>query len=90
LIFPNLNKAIFSESTIWPNDFDPAKHGLITAPSNRRPHADFTVTFAPELSPEQIKATLEALADYYRACGGIGFKSDFELEDFPMEQRKYA
>ena len=43
--------------------------------------ADFTITFAPELSPEQITSTLQLLADYYRVCGGVGFEIDFELEE---------
>jgi len=32
--------------------------------------ADISITFDPSLSPEQIKATLTAFANYYRACGG--------------------
>jgi hypothetical protein len=43
--------------------------------SNR---ADFTITFSPDLSQEQITAALAALSDYYRACGGIGFQVEFE------------
>ena len=42
---------------------------------------DFIISFVPELSAAQIKATLQALADYYRACGGVGLKVDFELEE---------
>lgn len=42
---------------------------------------DFTIIFAPELSAEQIKGTLQALADHYRACGGVGFEIDFEVEE---------
>ena len=40
--------------------------------------SDFTITFSPELSPEDVKAVLTALSDYYRACGGIGFQVEFE------------
>jgi TIR domain len=43
--------------------------------------ADFCISFDPDLSPEQIRSTLQALADYYRACGGVGFEIDFELEE---------
>jgi small subunit ribosomal protein S1 len=42
---------------------------------------DFTITFHDDLTPAQVTATLQALADYFRACGGVGLKVDFELED---------
>jgi len=42
---------------------------------------DFTLTFASDLTPDQINSTLHALADYYRACGGVGFEIDFQLQD---------
>lgn len=51
---------------------------------------DFTVTFSPDLSPEQIAAALSALADYYRACGGVGFKTGFELQTVSVRQPVYA
>lgn len=41
----------------------------------------FEITFSPDLSAVQVKSCLEGLADYYRACGGAGFQSDFELAD---------
>ena len=31
------------------------------------------ITFHQDLSAEQVRLTLTALADYYRACGGLGF-----------------
>jgi transcriptional regulator with XRE-family HTH domain len=42
---------------------------------------DFEVTFSPDLTLGQITTTLEALAGYYRACGGLGFQIDFEFEE---------
>ena len=42
---------------------------------------DFTITFDPSLSAKQIRTSLAALADYYRACGGVGLRIDFELEE---------
>ena len=45
---------------------------------NPNPH--FTVVFSESLSAEQVKGTLEALAEYFRACGGAGFGFDFEFE----------
>jgi Domain of unknown function (DUF4062) len=46
----------------------------------------FNMVFAPELSADQVKATLAALADYYRACGGVGLQMDFEIADVLVEE----
>lgn len=51
---------------------------------------NFDITFSPELAPQQIKAMLEALADYYRACGGVGFEVEFELEDVQVPELIHA
>jgi hypothetical protein len=45
----------------------------------------FQIAFAPQLSEAQVAASLEALADYYRACGGVGLESDIELVDVLVE-----
>ncbi|HEV3040190.1 MAG TPA: DNA-directed RNA polymerase subunit alpha C-terminal domain-containing protein [Candidatus Angelobacter sp.] len=50
----------------------------------------FTITFDSTLSPEQIKGALHALADYYRACGGVGFEIEFELEDILVAELVYV
>jgi hypothetical protein len=50
----------------------------------------FNITFAPDLSPEAIRSTLEALACYYRACGGRGFEIDFEMEEVVEEGPMYV
>jgi DNA-directed RNA polymerase specialized sigma24 family protein len=42
---------------------------------------DFVISFASGLSAEQVKGALYALAEYYRACGGVGFETEFELEE---------
>jgi hypothetical protein len=47
---------------------------------------DFSITFDPTLSSERIKATLEALAEYYRACGGVGLDIEFELEEILIRE----
>ena len=44
------------------------------------------VKFAPQLSAYQAGAVLIALADYYRACGGIGLQIDFDLADVLVEE----
>lgn len=37
------------------------------------PDDGFEIEFSPDLTPEQIKVATEALCDFYRACGGLGF-----------------
>ena len=49
--------------------------------TQRNLSSDFTLTFADDLTPDQIRSALHALADYYRACGGVGLEMDFELEE---------
>jgi hypothetical protein len=34
--------------------------------------------------------TLQALADYYRACGGVGLKVDWELEDVLVPELQHV
>ncbi len=45
----------------------------------------FEIVFAPQLTREQVAASLEALANYYRACGGAGLQADIELADVLVE-----
>jgi hypothetical protein len=54
--------------------------GASRSSSESSAESDFTIAFAPELSVEQIKAALTAIADYYRKCGGVGFRINFELQ----------
>jgi hypothetical protein len=44
------------------------------------------ITFDSTLSPEQITGFLNALADYYRACGGAGLAIDFELQELIVQE----
>ena len=46
----------------------------------------FTITAGPDVSPRAFALSLAALADYYRACGGVGFKVDFEFEHVFAEE----
>jgi DNA-directed RNA polymerase specialized sigma24 family protein len=57
-----------------------AFHGADISASNDS-SAEFTITFDQELSAVQVKGMLHALAEYYRACGGVGLEMDFELEE---------
>ena len=44
-------------------------------------NTDFEIAFDPKLSDHEVKAAFEALANYYRACGGVGFAVEFEHEE---------
>jgi hypothetical protein len=48
--------------------------------------SELSITFDPSLSPEQTKATLTALANYYRACGGVGLPAEFENQEAVTEE----
>jgi hypothetical protein len=50
---------------------DPGSH-------SERSHASFTISFDPDLSSDQVQGALRAMADYYRACGGIGLELGLE------------
>jgi phage terminase Nu1 subunit (DNA packaging protein) len=51
---------------------------------------DFSITFDETLSPDQAKTTLQALADYYRVCGGVGLEIDFEIEDVRVAEPEHV
>lgn len=80
----DLTDAVFSNSTVWPHGYDPIEHGAV--PFSQ----DFTITFDEGLSPEQVSATLAALADFYRRVGGLGFRVDFELDDVLVMEPVHA
>jgi hypothetical protein len=42
---------------------------------------DIEITFAPELTAEQVEGTLTALANYFRKCGGVGLSAEFEGQE---------
>ena len=44
------------------------------------------VTFDPSLSGDQVEATLTALANYFRQCGGIGLPAEFEPQEAVTEE----
>jgi hypothetical protein len=44
------------------------------------------IRFDPLLSSKQIVGVLEALANYYRACGGVGLTVEFETEDVAVRE----
>jgi hypothetical protein len=56
----------------------------LTLQARAAPEA-FEIVFAPQLTKEQVAASLEALANYYRACGGAGLQADIELADVLVE-----
>jgi transcriptional regulator with XRE-family HTH domain len=52
--------------------------------------SDFVISFSSGLTARQVSETLQALANYYRACGGVGFRVDFELEQFLVRELEYV
>jgi len=49
--------------------------------------AGFELRFDKRVTPEQVKVTLAALADYFRNCGGVGFVIDSDLQMLITEPR---
>lgn len=64
--------------------YQEAEHARRRSPE--RDHG-FEASFQPDLSEYQIKGAFQALADYYRACGGIGLSVDFEIEEAEVKER---
>lgn len=56
-----------------------AAPSVVLAPMEAR--ADLTLAFHPELSPQQIAVAVEAVGEWYRACGGAGLQFRFAPED---------
>ncbi len=48
---------------------------------------DFTIKFSPDISPTQVKLVLTALSDFYRACEGVGFRIQPEVEEVLVRAR---
>ena len=63
---------------------------LIDDPQAKDAAYDFRITFDSALSPHQVTQTLEALADYYRACGGAGLQVDFDVEEVLISELVHA
>jgi len=52
---------------------------MLRAKNQKISRDDLTIIFDPELTEYAVKAAFEALADYYRGCGGVGLSVRFEL-----------
>jgi hypothetical protein len=46
----------------------------------------FELTFSPLLDEQQVRTTLFAMADYFRACGGLGLDGEFDLEEILVKE----
>lgn len=57
---------------------------------NKPTSGKFEILFAPELTADQVTASLTALADFYRACGGAGLQIDFECADVLIGETTHA
>jgi hypothetical protein len=47
---------------------------------------EIRIEFDSDMDEEQITGTLTALANYFRACGGVGLASDFQTEVVAVEE----
>jgi hypothetical protein len=50
---------------------------------------DFEIRFDPTLTGKQAEQTFGALADFFRACGGTGFRVDFGKDKFQSPEVAY-
>jgi hypothetical protein len=62
---------------------------LLSRINSPTPQHNFTIYFHPDLSKEQIEKSFAALADYYRACGGTGFRVQFEEQNVRVPEVVY-
>jgi small subunit ribosomal protein S2 len=46
----------------------------------------FSLLIHPEVSPSVAASVLTRLADYYRVCGGAGFRVDFQVQEVFVEE----
>ena len=51
---------------------------------------DFEISFDPDLTEHQIAGAFEALAAYYRACGGVGLSVEFERQRAKVREPLHA
>lgn len=59
---------------------------MTTEPTTMDDDSVIVVTFDPSLSSDQVEATLTALANYYRQCGGVGLPAEFEPQEAVTEE----
>lgn len=55
-------------------------------PTSTNDDSVIVITFDPGLSGDQVEATLTALANYYRHCGGVGLPAEFEPQEAVTEE----
>lgn len=86
--------AVVAKSATEPKTLLRSVKRLLSRGVQRRPvqtggrqTATFQIAFHPGLAAESITDVLSALADYYRACGGIGLEVDFDLEEVRVKER---
>jgi hypothetical protein len=46
----------------------------------------FEIEFDSDLSEQQVRGAFAALAEYYRACGGIGLSVEFESQEVVVRE----
>ena len=85
----DVHQAKYSAGTRWPLNYAPAAYGAKLFKSHYS-QTGLEIIFSPELSTSQIKSSLEILADYFRACGGVGFVPDFEFEEITQRENMHV
>lgn len=86
----DLTAVFSSEGTIWPYGFSLLPEKQEEAKTKEPGAPNFSVAFHPDLSTQQIKVSLEVLADYFRSCGGIGLKVEFEPQTMAVREPEYV
>jgi len=71
---------INGEELIWRDAGLTVGEGLMLSEMDLAIDPGFTAVFSEELTPEQVTGIIEALGDYYRAIGGLGFDVSFEYQ----------
>ena len=76
---PNISDVKFEDE--WQN--------MMVAIPMLRDDSDFEIYFHPDLSRAQIEKSFAAIADFYRACGGTGFRVQLEDQELPVAEVTY-
>jgi hypothetical protein len=76
---PNISDVKFEDE--WQN--------IMVAIPIVRADSDFEIYFHPDLSRAQVEKSFAAIADFYRACGGTGFRVQPEDQDLPVPEVTY-
>lgn len=89
----------FDRATTWPTVYSGTELNYVEAAKmilKQRQESgvakleDVAIYFHPGLSVDQIQTTFELLANYFRTCGGVGLKAEFELQLIPIGEPEHV